>query len=121
MSSRVDKLFPTEIPRAFPESHPNRRVPPLVTQPWRSFRIMRGSLRAKFIIIVSIVSLQIALMGVVIVVIKRNQREPIIEQARLRALSLRESLAAISEGYLLSYSYIKLEQADAENRVKALR
>jgi hypothetical protein len=119
MSSRVDKLFPAEISRAFPESHPNRRVPPLLTQPLCAFRIMRGSLRAQFIIV--IVSLQIALMGAVIVVMKRNQREPIIEQARLRALSLRESLAAISEGYLLSYSYIKFEQADAENKVKALQ
>jgi hypothetical protein len=119
MSSRVDKLFPAEISRAFPESHPNRRVPPLLTQPLRAFWIMRGSLRVKFIIV--IVSLQIALMGAVIVVMKRNQREPIIEQARSRALSLRESLAAVSEGYLLSYSYIELKRADAENRVKALR
>ena len=60
-------------------------------------------------------------MGAVAVVMERHQRNAIIEQARLRALSLGTSLAALSEGYLLSYNYIKLEQADVENRVKALR
>jgi len=117
MSSRAGKPFPAEIPRALPESRSNRRVPPLPPQALRTL-IRRGSLRAKFIIIV--VSPQIALTDAVIVVMKRNRCEPIIEQARLRALSLGESLAALSEGYLLSCNYIKLEQADAENRVKAL-
>jgi signal transduction histidine kinase len=69
---------------------------------------MRGSLRAKFIIV--IVFLQIALMGAVIVVVERNQREAILEQARLRALSLGQSLATLSEGYLLGYNFAKLEQ-----------
>jgi signal transduction histidine kinase len=68
----------------------------------------RGSLRAKFITV--IVSLQIALMGAVTIVMERNQREAIIEQARLRALSLGEGLATLSEGYLLSYNFAKLEQ-----------
>jgi signal transduction histidine kinase len=72
------------------------------------FPIIRGSLRAKFILV--IVSLQIALMGAVTVVVERNQREAIIEQARLRALSLGESLATLSEGYLLGYNFAKLEQ-----------
>ena len=80
---------------------------------------MRGGLRVKFIVV--IVSLQIALMGAVIVVMKRNQCQPIIEQARSRARSLGESLAALSEGYPLSYSCIEIEQADAGNRAKALR
>jgi HAMP domain-containing protein len=70
--------------------------------------IIRGSLRAKFIIV--IVSLQIALMGAVIVVVDRNEREAIIEQARLRALSLGMSLATLSEGDLLGYNFAKLEQ-----------
>jgi signal transduction histidine kinase len=80
----------------------------LPNPPLRVFPIIRGSLRAKFILV--IVSLQIALMGVVIVVVERNQREAIIEQARLRALSLGESLATLSEGYLLGYNFAKLEQ-----------
>jgi signal transduction histidine kinase len=72
------------------------------------FPVIRGSLRAKFILV--IVSLQIALMGAVTVVVEQNQREAIIEQARLRALSLGESLATLSEGYLLGYNFAKLEQ-----------
>jgi signal transduction histidine kinase len=108
MSSRVDKPFPEEIPRALTESHPSRRVPPLLTQPLRAFWIIPGSLRAKFIIV--IVSLQIALMSAVTMVMDRNQREAIIEQARLRAIALGESLATLSEGYLLGYNFAKLEQ-----------
>jgi signal transduction histidine kinase len=108
MASRVTKPLPTATPRALTESHPNRRVPPRLTQFMRAFRIIHSSLRAKFIIV--IVSLQIALMGAVIVVVERNEREAIIEQARLRALSLGESLATLSEGYLLGYNFAKLEQ-----------
>jgi signal transduction histidine kinase len=62
----------------------------------------------KFIIV--IVSLQIALMSAVTVVMDRNQREAIMEQARLRALSLGGSLATLSAGYLLGYNFAKLEQ-----------
>ena len=108
MSSRVDNPLPAEIPRVLFESHPNCRVLPLLTQPLRVFQIIRGSLRAKFIIV--IVTLQIALMGAVAVVVERNEREAIIEQTRLRALSLGESLATLSEGYLLGYNFAKLEQ-----------
>jgi signal transduction histidine kinase/cell division protein FtsL len=75
----------------------------------RAFRILRGSLRAKFIVV--IVLLQIAVMGAVAVVMERHQQRAIIAQARLRSLSLTASLAALSEGYLLNYNYIKLEQA----------
>ncbi len=38
-----------------------------------------------------------------------------------RALSLGAKLAALREGYLLSYNLIKLKQADVENIVGALR
>ena len=76
--------------------------------PLHVFPIIRGSLRAKFILV--IVSLQVALMGAVTVVMERNQRKAIIEQARLRALSLGESVATLSEGYLLGYNFAKLEQ-----------
>jgi two-component system, NtrC family, sensor kinase len=108
MSSRVNKPLLPEISRGLTEIHPNCPVPPLLTHPLHAIRIIRGSLRAKFIIV--IVSLQIALMVAVTVVMDRNQREAIIEQARLRALSLGESLAALSEGYLLGYNFAKLEQ-----------
>jgi signal transduction histidine kinase len=107
MASQVTRPLRT-TPRALTESASNRRVPPLIAQPLRAFRIMRGSLRAKFIIV--IVFLQIALMGAVTVVVERNQREAIIEQARLRALSLGQGLATLSEGYLLGYNFAKLEQ-----------
>jgi signal transduction histidine kinase len=81
----------------------------LVNLPRRAFQLLKGSLRAKFIVV--IVLLQIAVMAAVAVVMERHQHSAIIEQARLRALSLAMSLAALSEGYLLSYNYIKLEQA----------
>lgn len=68
----------------------------------------RGSLRAKFIL--AIASLIIALMGAVTFVVDRHQRQAVLEQARLRALSLAKGLASVSEGYLLSYNFIQLEQ-----------
>jgi signal transduction histidine kinase len=108
MRSRVDKLSQMvpliaiirERWDAWRDLAPN---PPL-----RLFPSIKGSLRAKFILV--IVSLQVALMGSVIVVVERNQRQAIIEQAELRALSLGESLATLSEGYLLGYNFAKLEQ-----------
>jgi signal transduction histidine kinase len=108
MASRADKPRSAAIRRAHTENHPNGRGPPLLGQPLRALRIMRGSLRAKFIIV--IVALQIVLMSAVTMVMDRNQREAIIEQARLRALSLGGSLATLSEGYLLGYNFAKLEQ-----------
>src|SRR2546427_7304558 len=66
------------------------------------------SLRVKFIVV--IVALQLALMGVITVVIERHQRAGILEQARLRALSLALNLAALSEGDLFGYNFVKLEQ-----------
>jgi signal transduction histidine kinase len=76
--------------------------------PMRAIQLLRGSLRAKFIVL--IVSLEIVLMGAVTFVVEGHQRRAILEQARLRALSLGTSLAALSEGYLLSYNFVKLEQ-----------
>jgi signal transduction histidine kinase len=49
-------------------------------------------------------------MGAVTFVVEGHQRRAILEQTRLRALSLATSLAALSEGYLLSYNFVKLEQ-----------
>jgi signal transduction histidine kinase len=76
--------------------------------PLRALQLIRGSLRAKFIVL--IVSLEIVLMGAVTFVVEGHQRRAILEQTRLRALSLGTSLAALSEGYLLSYNFVKLEQ-----------
>jgi cell division protein FtsL len=81
----------------------------MVNLPLRVLQMLRGSLRAKFIVV--IVLLQVAVMGAVAVVMERHQQRAIIEQTRLRARSLAMSLAALSEGYLLNYNYIKLEQA----------
>jgi hypothetical protein len=73
----------------------------------QALQLIRGSLRAKFIVL--IVSLEIVLMGTVTFVVESHQRRAILEQTRLRALSLGASLAALSEGYLLSYNFVKLE------------
>jgi signal transduction histidine kinase len=80
----------------------------LTTLPQRLFRRYWRSLRVKFLVV--IVALQLALMGVITVVIERHQRAGILDQARLRALSLALSLAALSEGDLFGYNFIKLEQ-----------
>src|SRR5438093_1931816 len=74
----------------------------------RLFQKHWRSLRVKFIVV--IVALQLAMMGVITVVIERHQRAGILEQARLRAFSLALSLAALSEGDLFGYNLIKLEQ-----------
>jgi hypothetical protein len=89
-----------------------RRWGALRDVPVRALQRLLGSLRAKFIVL--IVSLEIVLMGAVTVVVESHQRQAILEQTRLRALSLGASLAALSEGYLLSYNFVKLEQT-AEN------
>src|SRR6266516_1421040 len=77
----------------------------LATLPLQALEYLRGSLRAKFIIV--IVALEIALMGAVTLVVEHDQHRAILEQARLRALSLGASLAALSEGYLLSYNFVQ--------------
>jgi signal transduction histidine kinase len=87
----------------------NAREYTFASLPLRAVRPIQGNLRAKFIVV--IVSLQIVLMGAVSVVVERHQRRAILEQTRLRALSLGSSVAALSEGYLLSYNFTKLEQA----------
>jgi signal transduction histidine kinase len=71
--------------------------------------MLPGGLRAKFILI--IVALQIGVMGAVIVVVEHRQRQAIIAQARLRALSIATGLAALSQRYLVSYNYVNLEEA----------
>src|SRR5262245_39985504 len=80
----------------------------LATLPRRLFHRHWGNLRVKFTVV--IVALQLALMGVITIVIERHQRAGILEQARLRALSLTLSLAALSEGDLFGYNLVKLEQ-----------
>src|SRR6266567_8309270 len=80
----------------------------LSTLPQRLFQRHWRSLRVKFIVV--IVALQLALMGVITVVIERHQRAGILEQARLRAFSLALNLAALSEGDLFGYNFVKLEQ-----------
>ncbi len=81
----------------------------LCNLPLRAFERLRGSLRAKFIVV--IVSLEIALMGAVAVVMETHQRRVILEQTQLRVLALGASLAAMSHRALLNYDFIQLEQA----------
>ncbi|MDQ3828026.1 MAG: ATP-binding protein [Candidatus Tectomicrobia bacterium] len=109
MSLQTDKFSaefdPSAVARDRREARPSR----LADLSLRALQPIRRSLRAKFILV--IVALQIAVMGAVIVVIEYHQREAIIEQARLRALSLATSLTALSETYLINYDFAKLEQA----------
>lgn len=81
----------------------------LARLPQQVLHLVRGNLRAKFMVL--IVSLEIVLMGAVTFVVESHQSRAIFEQARLRALSLGTGLAAISEAYLVSYDFVKLEQA----------
>ena len=101
MSGRVHKLSSTFIRLAVPRGRQDAQGSPLAQLPLRVGELIRGSLRAKFIVV--IVSLILALMGTVTLVVERHQRRAIFEQTRLRALALGASLAAVSEGYLLSH------------------
>ena len=76
--------------------------------PRRALQLVQGSLRAKCIVV--IVSLEIILMAAVVFLVERHQRGAILDQTRLRALSLATNLAVLSEGYILSYNFAKLEQ-----------
>ena len=67
-----------------------------------------SSLRAKFITVIVIV--QISVMGLATAVVEHRQRETILQESLKRATSLASSLAALSEGYMMSYNYVKLEQ-----------
>jgi signal transduction histidine kinase len=109
MSSQVAQLSPMFIRLAVNSGRGEAILHILVNLLLRALQIIRGSLRAKFILV--IVALQIAVMGAVTGVMEHHQRRALIEQARLRALSIATSLAAVSEGSLLSYDFIKLEQA----------
>ena len=71
-------------------------------------RAARGTLRAKFIL--AIASLIILLMGAVTLIVDRHQHQALLQQARLRAVTLGRGLAAVSEGYLMTYNFIQLEQ-----------
>lgn len=72
------------------------------------FVALRRSLRAKFVTVMVIV--QLVLMGLVTLVVEQRQRDTILHESRKRAMSLASNLAALSESYLLSYNFIKLEQ-----------
>lgn len=99
MPSQVAKPVPTLRLRGTSGGLRYARSAILTKLPLRVAQLIRGSLRAKFIL--GIVSLIIVLMGTVTFVVDRHQRRAILEQTRLRALNLGTSLAAVSEGYLL--------------------
>src|SRR4029450_10465172 len=112
MSDRDSKLSPMFGRMAVPREPQGAQWSFLTKLPLRVGQLIRGSLRAKFIVV--IVSLILALMGAVTLVVERHQRRAILEQTQLRALALGASLAAVSECYLLSYDFAQLEQI-AEN------
>ncbi|HSF31401.1 MAG TPA: ATP-binding protein [Candidatus Tectomicrobia bacterium] len=104
MSSRIEKYR-----RLSAIKRPQRASRTFCHWPLPLRRLVPKGLRAKFIVVM--VLLQITVMGAVIVVVEHRQRSAILEQTRLRALSLGTSLAALSGGYLLNYDFIRLEQA----------
>ncbi len=69
--------------------------------------LQRGLL-AKYVTVIVIV--QLSVMSLVTVVVERRQRDTILSESLKRATSLASSLAALSESYLISYNYVKLEQ-----------
>jgi hypothetical protein len=109
MASLISKRVLTFVGMAVPGGRQGAQWPFLAHLPLRAVQLIRGSLCAKFILV--IVALILALMGAVTVVVDRHQRRAMLEQTRLRALSLGASLAAVSEGYLLGYDAVQLEQA----------
>ena|SRR6266568_1339724 len=108
MVCHFSKLFPTGILLAVTRERGATFWSMLATLSRRLFQRHWRSLRVKFIVV--IVALQLALMGVITVVVEHHQRAGMLEQARLRALALALNLAALSEGELFTYNFIKLEQ-----------
>ena len=74
---------------------------------WRLVPLWQ-SLRTKFITV--IVLLQLIVMTLVTLVIQQRQTTMMLAESRKRAMVLATDLAALSEGYLLSYDFVKLEQ-----------
>ena len=112
MSRQCSERSTTFPPRAGGSRRREVRESTRAHRPWRVRQLLQGSLRAKCIVL--IVSLEILLLVAVGVLVERQQHRAILEQTRLRALSIGTSLAALSEGYLLSYNFAKLEQAAAK-------
>jgi signal transduction histidine kinase len=108
MSRRCGNLSPLFQPLASIGDFKETLWDTLKDLPQQALQLIRGSLRAKFIVL--IVSLEIVLMGAVTFVVEGHQRRAILEQSQLRALSLGTNLAALNEGYLRSYNFVKLEQ-----------
>ena len=70
--------------------------------------LMPTNLGEKFIAVIVVV--QFTVMGLVTLVVEKRQRQMILHESQKRARALASNLAALSEGYLLSYNFIKLEQ-----------
>jgi signal transduction histidine kinase len=109
MASQVDKPSTTFVLRTASRGQWKAQRARLAWLLSRVPRRVPGSLRAKFILV--IVILQITVMGAVTIVVEHHQRQAIIAQAQLRALSLARGLAAASQRYLVSYNYVNLEEA----------
>jgi len=78
----------------------------MVTSPL--LNLFHSSLRAKFIGVIVLV--QLCLMGLGTMVIEQRQHDILLKESRKRAFALASHLAALSEGNLLTYNFIKLKQ-----------
>src|SRR5690242_13612845 len=74
----------------------------------RAFPMLCASMRVRTLALIA--SFHLGALRAIVVVMDHHHRAGMLEQARLRALSLALSLAAKSEGDLLNYNFIKLEQ-----------
>jgi HAMP domain-containing protein len=109
MAGRIRRLCSTFVCTAVTRGRSGDQWSSLACLPLRAVQLIQGSLRAKFIL--AIVFLIIMLMVTVTGVVNHRQRRAIIEETRSRALTLGATLAAVSEGFLLSYDVVQLEQA----------
>src|SRR2546427_2052460 len=112
MSRHRSELSTTFPPLARGRSRRGGRWYMLTNMPRRVLQLIQSSLRAKYVI--ALVSLEIFLMVAVGLLVDHHQRRMILDQTRLRAVALATSLTALSEGYLLSYNFAKLEQVAAK-------
>ena len=78
---------------------------------WHRGEGIKVSLRTK--LMVSIIILELLLMGSTIFIVERHMQEFILDEFTKRGLSLAKNLAAVNTNYLATYNYVNIEQSVA--------
>jgi HD-GYP domain-containing protein (c-di-GMP phosphodiesterase class II) len=78
---------------------------------WHLREGIKVSLRTK--LMVSIIILELLLIGSAILVVERQMQEFILDEFTKRGLSLAKNLAAVNTNYLATYNYVNIEQSVA--------